>query len=93
MFQIFFLLACLLPAYSSVGTASETDSLLKKMDAAYAKVKDYQVSVEIREHGRDGYFKTEKFLYTFKKPNRIRIDFESPIRVWFLSILTGTEMS
>ncbi len=78
MFQIFFLLAGLLPVYSSVGTASETDNLLRKMDAAYAKVKDYQASVEIREHGRDGYFKTKKFLYTFKKPNRIRLDFESP---------------
>lgn len=48
------------------------------MEAAYAGVKDYQVKMEIRTHGNDNSFNTEKFLYTFKKPKRMRIDLESP---------------
>jgi outer membrane lipoprotein-sorting protein len=36
--------------------------------------------VEIKTRGDEGSFKTEKLLYTFKKPNRIRLDFKSPYR-------------
>jgi len=34
--------------------------------------------MEVRTYGNDNSFKAEKFLYTFKKPKRIRLDLESP---------------
>jgi len=48
------------------------------MEAAYAQVNDYTTKVEVRTYKRDGSFETEKFLYSFKKPKWIRLDFESP---------------
>ena len=51
---------------------------MKKMEAAYLGVKDYQPRLEIKAHRRDGSFSTKKVLYTFKKPNWIRLDFEFP---------------
>jgi len=58
------------------GEAVET--LLKRMESAYDQVKDYQTDVEILLFKEDGSFKTEKSLYTFKKPKSIRLDFVSP---------------
>ena len=57
---------------------SDTETLLMKMEGAYAAVNDYQANMEINTYGKDGSFKTKKFLYTFKKPKRLRLDFESP---------------
>ena len=48
------------------------------MEAAYDEVKDYQTEVETILFKEDGSFKTEKSLYTFKKPKWIRLDFVSP---------------
>ncbi len=48
------------------------------MEAAYAQVNDYQSRTEVRAYQKDGSSETEKFLYTFKKPNRIRLDFQLP---------------
>lgn len=76
--KIFFLLVCLLPTHSVARMSSDTEGLLKKMQAAYDMVEDYQVSMAIRTHESYDSFKIKKFLYTFKKPNWIRIDFESP---------------
>lgn len=56
----------------------EGGDLLKRTEAAYAQVKDYQTKVTVQVYKNDGSLKTERFLYTFKKPNRIRLDFESP---------------
>jgi hypothetical protein len=50
------------------------------MEAAYAGIADYRMHVEMKTRGDEGSFKKEKFLYTLKKPNRIRLDFESPYR-------------
>jgi outer membrane lipoprotein-sorting protein len=77
-FQIFILLVCLLLTCSSAWIAPDTESLLNKMEAAYTRVKDYQTEVEIRVYQRDGLKNTKKFLYTFKKPNWMRLDFELP---------------
>lgn len=56
----------------------DVETLLKRMEAAYDQVKDYQTDVEILLFKEDGSSKTEKSLYTFKKPKSIRLDFVSP---------------
>ena len=65
-------------SYATPEISLDTDSLLKRMESAYARVKDYQANVEVRTYKTGGSFETQKFLYTFKKPKWIRIDFESP---------------
>jgi outer membrane lipoprotein-sorting protein len=72
------LLICLTGPYASAQMNLDVDTLLKKMEGAYANVKDYRTKVELSTAGGDGSSATEKFLYTFKKPNHIRLDFESP---------------
>jgi outer membrane lipoprotein-sorting protein len=75
---LIFLLASLAPSGLLAWNLSDTENLLKMMETAYAKVTDYQADVEVRTYRPDGSFKTKKFLYTFKKPKRIRLDFQSP---------------
>ncbi len=50
------------------------------MGAAFQRVMDYQAQVESTVQREDGSLKTKRVLYTFKKPHRIRLDFESPNR-------------
>lgn len=57
---------------------SEGIGIIEKMNAAYAKVGDYQMKTEVKVYKDGQPPETEKFLYTFKKPNHIRIDMESP---------------
>lgn len=64
-----------LSAYAS--NSFDTGTLLKKMEAAYSAVNDYQSNMETTTY-QSGSSETKKFLYTFKKPKRIRLDFESP---------------
>jgi outer membrane lipoprotein-sorting protein len=66
-----------LPSANAAGPLDSED-LLKRMEAAYAQVKDYQSKVTVQTYKEDGSLETEGFLCTFKKPNRIRLDFESP---------------
>jgi outer membrane lipoprotein-sorting protein len=75
---IFFLSAYLLPTLAAGWTASDTEILLNRMEAAYIEIEDYQARLEIKVRGRDGSLQTKKVLYTFKKPEWIRLDFESP---------------
>lgn len=72
-----FILIGLSPA-ETVASASDIQGLLNKMESAYAQVTDYQARMEVRTYSSKGSFKTEKFLYTFKKPKHIRLDLESP---------------
>lgn len=72
------LLSCLVLSYASAEISLDTDSLLKKMQSAYAAVKDYQTDVEVTNYQSEGSFETQRFLYTFKKPKWIRFDFKSP---------------
>jgi outer membrane lipoprotein-sorting protein len=58
--------------------AFEIDTLIAKMQAAYAGIADYRMQVDMKTRVDGDSFKTAKFLYTFKKPHRIRLDFESP---------------
>jgi len=71
-------LSCLFVSQASAELPSNDETLLRKMETAYAQVNDYRTKVEVRTYKRDGSYETEKFLYTFKKPKWIRLDFESP---------------
>jgi len=79
-----FACAWLLGASGSPAFAwSQSDSLdlIRKMEQAYGNVQDYQTRLIITGFGSDPAFrKRQTLLYTFKKPNRIRLDFESPHR-------------
>ncbi len=72
------LLASDLAADCSPPNGEYSESIIEKMKAAYAQVGDYQTETDVRVY-RDGQIaETERFLYTFKKPNHIRIDLEVP---------------
>jgi outer membrane lipoprotein-sorting protein len=60
---------------------SDAPALIEKMESAYAEVKDYQTRLVIEGFGQGTDFrKTQRLVYIFKKPNKIRIDFENPHR-------------
>jgi len=75
---ILFLLACIMPIFADGREELNPSDIIKKMEAAYEGVTDYQAKVEVKSYKKDGSFEKKKFLYRFKKPNRIRLDFESP---------------
>jgi outer membrane lipoprotein-sorting protein len=56
----------------------DVETILKQMEAAYDEVKDYQAEVEVILFEEDGSIKSEKSLYTYKKPKWTRIDLRSP---------------
>jgi outer membrane lipoprotein-sorting protein len=66
------------PSRTPAQPSLDSETLLKNMEGAYVQVMDYQTRVEIETYRRDGSFAVQKFLYTFKKPERIRLDFETP---------------
>lgn len=72
------LLSCLTLSNAFAENPSDASIILKKMEAAYSGVNDYQTNVEVRTYKTEGSFETQKFLYTFKKPKWIRLDLESP---------------
>jgi len=78
------LVLCLALLVSRLGASSRQPSgeeiveLIGKMKTAIAAVDDYQTETEVREY-RDGRLvDTKRFLYSFKKPDHIRIDLETP---------------
>ncbi len=76
--SVILILLCFFPFHLYAWSPSDAQFLLKKMEGAYAEVSDYQANLEVRTFGKDGSFETRKFLYTFKKPKKLRLDFESP---------------
>lgn len=75
------LICLVLPILPSVATAGPSaEEMVRNMEAAYGKVKDYRTTVEVTTFADDGSTSIEKFLYTFKKPDRVRLDFEEPHR-------------
>jgi outer membrane lipoprotein-sorting protein len=72
------ILAFFASSHTPARTASDSDSLLKNMESAYAQVTDYQTNIEVKTYSGEGSFAIQKFLYTFKKSDRIRLDFETP---------------
>jgi outer membrane lipoprotein-sorting protein len=73
-----FLAGTALSAYPSVSVKPDLRRLIEKMESAYAEVENYQTKVHIESRSTDGGYHTETFLYSFEKPDRIRVEFESP---------------
>jgi outer membrane lipoprotein-sorting protein len=75
------------PDLGAVVTPSDTErttDIIKKMEAAYAKIESYRTETEVNEY-RDGRLTgTQRFLYTFKKPDHIRMDMETPHQGWIV---------
>ena len=67
-----------LQAGGSAAREAELATILARMDASYAKVGSYQTEEEVREYQKGKYLETKRFLYTFKKPDQLRIDMRSP---------------
>jgi outer membrane lipoprotein-sorting protein len=51
---------------------------IERMKAAYARVAGYQTEMEVSEYSGGEVIEKKRFLYTFKKPDHMRIDMESP---------------
>ncbi len=70
----------LLMAASAGGATdrSEVADLIARMAAAYAAVEDYQTLTEVRNFKDGASVEIQRFLYSFRKPNHIRLDFETP---------------
>jgi outer membrane lipoprotein-sorting protein len=65
--------------YPAAGwTRSDSDALIREMKTAYEQVQDYRALLTITGFGSGPYRGPQKALYRFRKPNRIRVDFESP---------------
>jgi outer membrane lipoprotein-sorting protein len=62
----------------SPATEGQADEIVAKMKAAYAQVDGYQTETEVRVYREGRVAETQRFLYTFRKPDRIRLDFETP---------------
>ena len=65
-------------SYSLEEESSHFENILSRMRNAFEGVRDYRTDVEIWSSGKDGFLMRKKFQYTFKKPNRIRIEMEYP---------------
>lgn len=58
--------------------AEQSSAIIEKMEVAYTGIEAYQTETEVDEY-RDGKLtRTQRFLYTFKKPDHIRMDMETP---------------
>ncbi|MGA7800953.1 MAG: hypothetical protein WCC36_09085 [Gammaproteobacteria bacterium] len=57
---------------------AEVETILNQMETAYDEVTNYQVAVEVIFFSKRGATKSQTCLYSFMKPNRIRLDFLSP---------------
>ena len=68
----------LLFPFETIAQVPNVQDLLNKMKSAYAEVIDYQAAMEVKTYGNDNALETETFLYTFKKPKKIRLDLKSP---------------
>jgi outer membrane lipoprotein-sorting protein len=78
---LFVCLALLVPhlaASPPAPSGEEIAEIVAKMKAAVAALKDYQTETVVREYREGRLVDTKRFLYTFKKPNHIRIDLEMP---------------
>ena len=64
-------------ALASIGP-TQIPALITRMEARYALVERYQTETTVRLY-RDGQLaKTQRFLYTFSKPNHVRAELRSP---------------
>ena len=65
-------------ATSSPSNGEEAANIIAQMEGAYAAVKEYQTETEVQEYREGRVVETKHFLYTFRKPDHVRIDMKSP---------------
>jgi outer membrane lipoprotein-sorting protein len=58
--------------------AAEAAGIVARMTTAYEKVAGYQTATETSEYRDDRIVATRRFRYSFHKPDRLRIDMETP---------------
>jgi outer membrane lipoprotein-sorting protein len=75
---ISFLLLVLRAIPLNAANPADGQAVLKRMESAYEAVKDYRVLVRVVFAGENAGRQTEEFIYTFKKPGQVRIDFQAP---------------
>jgi outer membrane lipoprotein-sorting protein len=73
-----FLAGTALSAYPSVPVQPDFRNLIEKMESSYAEVENYETKLHVEARSTDGTYHTETFLYSFEKPDRLRVGFESP---------------
>jgi hypothetical protein len=64
-----------------VGVAAGEDdvkSLIRHMQRIYSAVDDYQTMTTVLIFRNDGPAEIQRFLYSFKKPDHVRMDFQTP---------------
>ncbi len=76
--RISFLLLVLPAIPLNAANPADGQAVLKRMESAYAAVKDYRVLVRVVLAGENAGRRTEEFVYTFKKPRQVRIDYQMP---------------
>lgn len=72
------MLIALLSIPANAADGVDAKALLMRMESAYETVKDYRVQVQVILAAENAGRRTEEFMYTFKKPGLIRMDFQSP---------------
>ena len=73
-----FILLTLLSIPAIAAGHADAKAVLKRMESAYEAVKDYRVLVHVVLAAEDAGKRTEEFIYTFKKPGQVRVDFQIP---------------
>ncbi len=68
------------PAPSLAAPAAENaiEAIISRMKTAYARVSAYRVETEVTTYRHGRVDERRRFVYTFEKPDRLRIDMESP---------------
>ena len=68
-----------LPAMATkAANPGEGEALLMRMTSAYETVKDYRVLVRVVLDPEDAGRRIEEFIYTFKRPGKIHMEFRMP---------------
>jgi len=69
-----------LPALLSAADQIEAEWLIERMRESYSMVEDYQTLVTVRDFREKRSVALRRFLYSFRKPKRVRMDLETPHR-------------
>jgi len=78
LIRTFLIVLTLLSIPANGANHEDAQALLKRMESAYEAVNDYRVLVQVIFAAENAAKRTEEFIYTFKKPGHVRIDFQMP---------------
>jgi hypothetical protein len=66
------------PAAAASAPEGRVAAVIARMEAAYARVNSYRVETEVTSYRQGRVDERKRFVYTFQKPNRVRIDMTYP---------------